>query len=95
MSALPRFFARRPSHGHCPRCDRQRRFEVPSRIWVVLKVLWLSVIAFMGVWTLAISADVTFLTPFAITILFGGGFIFDRAAEPVRCRYCRLPIDLE
>ncbi|MBO6933955.1 MAG: hypothetical protein JJ863_03245 [Deltaproteobacteria bacterium] len=93
MGALPRVFARRPSRGHCPRCDRQRRYEVPSRAWGVLKVLWFATIAFMAVWTLAISADVTFMTPFAITILFGGGFIFDRAAEPVRCSYCRLPIE--
>lgn len=93
MSALPHLFARRPERGHCPRCDRERRYEVPSRVWVVLKVVWLAVIVLMAVWTLTISADVMFMTPFAITILFGGGFIFDRAAEPIRCSYCRLPIE--
>jgi len=39
MGALSRVFARRPSHGHCPRCDRQRRFDVPWRGWVVVKGL--------------------------------------------------------
>jgi hypothetical protein len=66
---------------------------VPSRAWLFAKIAWFTVIAAMAVWTLAISADMLFLTPFAITILFGGGFIFDRASEPIRCSYCRLAID--
>ena len=85
----------RPSRAHCPRCDRMRPLDVPSRAWVPIKGIWILVTVGMAVWAMAISADALFLTPLALAILLGGGFIFDRAAEPIRCRYCRLAIDPE
>ena len=86
---------RRPSHAHCPRCDQVRRLDIPSRGWVVYKWIWVVVTFGMAVWAMAISADALFLTPLALMILFGGGFIFDRAAEPARCFYCRYPLEGE